>query len=81
MMDVKRQEELLRALEIISDCLTPVPKAHGDVPTHHFFKMKSLAALALRSPESLDGFYAKLESEEWVLPIPYDSVKQMGEEG
>ena len=76
-MNDKRHEELLRALEIISGCTPPMPKSSDDVPTLCFFRMKNLAALALASPEMLNAFYKNLETEGWILPLPYHSIKQI----
>lgn len=76
-MEQKRIEELLRALEVITDVAPPPPKAIGDVPTHHFHRLKNLAAIALRSPEFLEDMYQRLESDGWLLPLPYDSIKQL----
>jgi len=76
-MDNRRVEQLLRALEIIAGCTPPAPKLVGDVSTHHFWRMQTVATRALRAPETLEAIYALLKDEGWQLPLPYDSVKQL----
>ena len=79
-MEQKRIEQLLRALEIIADIIPPTPSDRHDVPTKRFFKMRWIAAIALRDPDRFQQMEAELEKEGWMLPLPYDSIKQLQEE-
>ena len=77
----EQNSQLMRSLEIIAGVIPPPPQELGDVPTHHFHRIKTLAAMALRDPDNFDLYVERLKNQGWIIPLPFhvEFVKKQSE--